>query len=83
MLTGLAFLGTVRIGESFISAAAAIHLRVELSVADTASQTCFECCAALACTCTCIAWKAIGVFGDTVGKPTGRRYHLEVKERQQ
>jgi hypothetical protein len=29
-LTGLAFLGTVRIGESFISTTAAIHLRVEL-----------------------------------------------------
>jgi hypothetical protein len=83
MLTGLAFLGAIWIGESFISTTAAIYLRVELGVADTASQTCFECCAALACTCTCIARKGISVFYESVGKLTGRRYHLEDKERRQ
>lgn len=49
-LTGLAFLGAIRIGERFISTTAAIHLRVELGVADTASQTPFVCPAAMACT---------------------------------
>jgi hypothetical protein len=83
MLTCFALLGTVRIGESLISTTVAIHLRVELGVADTTSQTRFECSAALACTCTCITREAISVFRDRVGEPTGRRCHLKNKEHQQ
>lgn len=55
LLTGLAFLRTVRISESLISATPPIRLGVELSVADTTSQTRFKCPAALAGTRAYIA----------------------------